>query len=117
MEWEVTVKFGSIESVYKVTAPRYHEARIEGLTLFLRENKIPGRPWEYLSSKKGMIEVKVRSLVDKRREPRQPMSVQYYLEQIARLRKMIREDSLSPNIKKEAVRLLIKLGEVLSGKS
>ena len=115
MEWRVVVKFGNRESEYTVTADGYYDAKIGGLSRFLEENKIPGRPWEFLSSKKGLFEVSARGGVDKRALPKVPVTVQYYLEQVVKLKKMIRKGGLDSDAKREAVRLLMKLEGVLSG--
>ena len=116
MEWEVTVKMDTKEAVYILTAPKYYDARKKGLELFLREYKIPGRPWEYFSTKKGLIEVSVRSLQDRRKERETPQK-DYYLDQVEYLRKSLRESELDSKTKGESTKLLLKLREVLSGKA
>ena len=114
MEWEVTVKMDTREAVYTLTAPRYYDARKTGLEMFLRENKIPGRSWEYFSTKKGLIEVSARSLQDRRKEREAPEK-EYYLEQVEYLRKALRESKFDRDTKRKGTQLLLKLKGVLDG--
>lgn len=114
MDWEVVVKKDTIESVYTVTAPRYYDARKQALEMFLRENRVPGRPWEYFSGVRGGIEISVRTLQDRRKERVTPER-EYYLEQVEYLRKLIRESEFDSDTKRRSTGLLLKLREVLGG--
>lgn len=66
LKWTVTVKMDSTEGVYEVEALRYYDAKVKGLTKFLDENNIPGRPYEYLSTKSGLVEIHVQCHIDRR---------------------------------------------------
>ncbi len=116
MEWVVTCKMGNLETTYDpIEAGRYYDARIKGLSRFLIDNRIPGRPWEYLSKKRGIIEVIVRTKEDSRKEPRRTYELDYFLEQSDKLKEQIRDSPLDTSVKRESVKLLRNLGKVLSG--
>ena len=117
MEYKVSVKYGNLGAEYTVSASGYYDARVKGLTLFLEENRLPGAPWEYLSVKRGVIEVSANASVDGRKTPEQPVSVPYYLEQVTKLKGIVRKNGLDEDTKREVVGLLIKLEEVLGRKS
>ena len=110
MDWEVRVKANSKEAVYTLAAPRYYDARKKGVELFLKENKIPGSPWEYFTTKKGLVEASVRSLRDRRREIPEK---EFYVEQVEYLRKLLRESKLDSDVREKGTKLLIQLRKVL----
>ena len=110
---EVTLKFNGCERTYPIEADSYYAAKIEALGLFLEEFKIPGKPFEYLTRKKGLIEITARSAVDRRTFSREGPQPQFYTEQVEKLRKWIREGSLPEKTKTKATKLLLQLGEVL----
>lgn len=113
--WEVTCRLDTARSVYAVSAARYYEAQIKGLRLFLEEYKIPGKPWEYLTTKKGVIEVSVALLKERKDGTRKALDVSFYYGQIDTLRRLIRTGDFRPDVKKKAGLLLLKLKDVLSG--
>ena len=117
LEWVVTCKMNGLERVYDITADRYYGAKIKAVSQFLVENRIPGRPWEYLSGKRGLIEVSVQSKNDSRKEPRRTYELDYFLEQAVRLKEQVRDSKLSDATKKDAVRLLRNLRAVLNGET
>lgn len=67
--WTVVIKRGKAEGVYKVKGPSRYTALTQGITLFLKENKLPGKPYEYLPGKTRSVDVEVsaRCHQDKRR--------------------------------------------------
>jgi len=112
---EVTLRYDGYEKMYPIEADTHYGARIEALGKFLDEFKIPGRPVEFLTKKKGLIEIEVRSAVDRRTLTKEGPIPQFYSEQVERLRGWIREGDFPEETKVKATKLLLKLGEVLSG--
>lgn len=112
---EVTLRYNGYEKSYPIEADSHYAARMEALGKFLEEFKIPGRPVEYLTRKKGLIEINVRSAVDRRTFTRDGPPTSFYTEQVGRLRKWVREGNFPDETKAKATRLLLKLGEVLGG--
>ena len=116
MEWEVSVKLNSHEKTYTISAERDYGARSIAVGKFLEEFKIPGIAVEYVSGKKkGLMEIVVRAAVDRRRISKYGPSEEFYSEQISKFRRWVRESNFSEDTKTEATRLLLQLGEVLSG--
>jgi len=116
MEWEVTVKFNSHEKAYPISAERDYGARSLAVGKFLEEFKLPGMAVEYVSGKKkGLMEITVRAAVDKRRISKYGPSGEFFSEQIGKLRRWVRESNFTEDTKAEATKLLLKLGDVLSG--
>ncbi len=115
MDWEVTIRMGSSIGSYTVTAPKYYEAKIKGLSLFLVEFRIPGRPYEFLTSKKNLVEVGVRALEDRRRGAKEAPRLNFYLDQVDTLGKLIRLSELNREAKTKSIGLLYDLREVLVG--
>ena len=116
MEYLVTCKLDDIETPYEVEATGHYDAKVKALTRFLVDNKIPGRPWEYLTAKRrGMISVAVQSKDDSRRGSRPGFELDYFLEQADRLKDQVRESTLADTQKRTAVKLLRNLEKVLSG--
>ena len=116
MDWVVTCKMNGLEATYDpIVADRYYDARVKGINQFLIENRIPGRPWEYISKKRGVIEVTVRTKEDSRKDPRRTYELDYFLEQAGKLKDQIRDSTLSTTVKRESVKLLRNLREVLDG--
>ncbi len=114
MLWEVTVKYGSIEKTYPISADRDYGARMEAVGMFLEDNQLPGSAVEYVSGKKkGTFEIGVRSAVDRRRLSKFGPSVEFFSEQISKMRRWIREGEFSEKTKNEATRLLLELEGVL----
>lgn len=114
---EVTLRFQDIEKTYTIEADSHYLARVAALDRFLEEYKIPGRPVDYITgSRKGLIEMAVKSAVDRRTlgrgyEPEES----FYTDQVEKLRRYVRESRLVPEDKKvEATKLLLELEEVLS---
>ena len=109
---EVTLRYGKFEKTYPIEADSHYTARMEALTRFLEEFKIPGRPVEYLTKKKGLIEITVRSEVDRRTIPRDGPSPLFYVEQTIKFKRWVREGDLPKSKKTAAVKLLLQLEEV-----
>jgi len=114
---EVTLRYGEYDKTYPIEADSYYAAKMEALGKFLEEFKIPGKPFEYLTRKKGLIEITARSSVDRRTFSREGPQPQFYTEQVERLRKWIREGDLPETTKVKATKLLLRLGEVLGGQA
>lgn len=113
---EVTLRYNGCEKTYSVESDTHYAARVEALGMFLEEFKIPGRPIEFLTRKKGLIEIGVRAAVDRRTLNREgPPPAQFYTEQVDRLRKWIRESNFPEEKKVKATELLLELEKVLSG--
>ena len=114
MEWEVTVKSGTREETYLVSAARDYRARVDAVGKFLEGSSLPGFASEYVSGKRrGILGISVKTAVDGRRLPRYGPSPGAFLEQVGRMRKLVREGELPEEKKAEVVVLLIKLEEVL----
>lgn len=112
---EVTLRFNGHEKTYSIESDTHYAARVEALGRFLEEFKIPGRPIEYLTRKKGLIEIGVRAAVDRRTLNKEgPPPAQFYTEQVDRLRKGIRESTFPEKVKIRATKLLLELEGVLS---
>ena len=112
---EVTLRYNGYEKTYPIEADSHYAARMEALGKFLEEFKIPGRPVEYLTKKKGLIEIQVRSSVDRRTLPKDGPSTSFYVEQVDRLRRWVREGDLPKGVKVKATKLLLELSGVFSG--
>lgn len=110
---EVTLKYDGCEKSYPIEADTHYAARIEALGKFLEDFKIPGSPVEYLTRKKGLIEITVRSAVDRRTFTREGPPASFYTEQVEKMRRWVREGDFPEEIKVKATKLLLKLGEVL----
>jgi len=111
---EVTLRYGEIEKTYPIESDNHYAARMEALSKFLVEFKIPGRPVEYLTTKKGQIEISVKSAIDKRTIPRDGPSPLFYSGQVVKLRRWVREGDLPRRKKTKATELLLQLEEVFS---
>lgn len=114
MDWTVTVRKGDLSGIYEVSAERYYQAKVAGITLFLKENKIPGKPYIYLTSKKNELEVEVKTKVDRRVGERPMSSNEYFMEQIDNLLTSIRTSNLVDTCKDEASKFLQRAKEVIS---
>jgi len=112
---DVTLRYGSNEKTYQIESDTHYGARVVALGMFLEEFKIPGRPVEYVTRKKGLIEITVRSAVDRRTFGRDEAQPEFYVEQVERLRQWVREGPLSEGKKVKATELLLDLVEVLGG--
>ena len=64
--WTVDVALGPYQGVYKVSASRYYDAKSRALEMFLEEFKVPGKPYEYLSTKRLLVSIEVKSETDRR---------------------------------------------------
>ena len=114
MDWEVIVRMDGAEETYSVEADRYYEARMLGIAQFLEDHQVPGTPTEFLSRKKGLIEVSARSRIDRRR--RVPGDTfEFYLEQVDKLRAWVRRSSLPAEVKRTVSSLLLQAREELDG--
>lgn len=113
MKWTVTVSRGSIEKTYEVTEDRYYAAKIEGIRQFLDENKIPGKPWEYISRRRGVLGVVVEAQTGSSK-PSTP-TTQFYQEKVLDFRRLVREGPLNEDTKLKASDLLLQLQEVFNG--
>jgi hypothetical protein len=91
--WLVTCSFQKYEKTYPVTAKSYYKARVTALYLFLQEFSIPGRPWEFVTSKKGVISYTVRSTSRRKGISESTFSEDYYLQTLI--------DKLTPGQKKK----------------
>lgn len=111
---EVTLRHNGNERTYPIESETHYAARMSALGLFLEEFKIPGRPVEYLTTKKGVIGIEVKSAVDRRTFSKEGPTTQFYAEQVSKLRRWVRESSFPEEKKVEATRLLLKLEGVLS---
>ena len=111
---EVTLRHNSNEKTYPIESDTHYSARMEALGLFLEEFKIPGRPVEFLTTKKGLIGIEVRSAVDRRTFNKEGPTTQFYVEQVSKLRRWVRESTFPENKKVKATRLLLKLEGVLN---
>lgn len=114
MDWTVIVKKDSLSGTYEVSAERYYQAKVAGITLFLKENKIPGKPYLYLTAKKNELEVEVRTKVDRRVGERPLSSNEYFMEQIDNLLTSIRTSTLGDKCKDTASEFLQRAKEVIS---
>ncbi len=115
MNWTVQIKLGRHVGSYSVTASKYYEAKIEALKLFLQEFKIPGKAYEFLTTKKDLVEVSVKSSEDRRMLTRETPTTDFYLSQVDMLIKSLRTGKLDRSVKKKGVGILYDLREVLSG--
>ena len=64
--WIVTCTFQSNTKSYPVVGKSFYQARVGALALFLKDFNIPGRPWEYVTSKSGLIRLEVKSLLPRK---------------------------------------------------
>ena len=110
---EVTLRYNGNEKTYPIEADTHYAARVEALNKFLEDFKIPGKPVEYLTIKKGLIEITVRSAIDRRTFTREGPPASFYTEQVEKMRKWVREGDLPEGTKVKATKLLLKLEEVL----
>ena len=116
MLWDVTVKYGSIEKTYPVSADRDHGARMEAVGKFLEENMLPGAAVDYVSGKKkGTLEIAVRAAVDRRRISKYGPNTEFFSEQTSKMRRWVREGELTEDQKAKATKLLLELEGVLVG--
>jgi len=114
LDWIVTVRKDDIEKSYEVTEDRYYSAKVEGISRFLDETKTPGRPWEYISRKRGILEVVVKEKVPTTKVSTSP-TIQFYQEKTVEFRKLVREGPLDEDTKLKASGLLLQLQEVFNG--
>lgn len=115
-DWSVTCSFDGHVNTYAVSAVTFYEARVSALHLFLKEFKIPGRPWEYVTRKKNVIDVQVSSLQPRKGTgAKKELPITFYYQQIDILRKLIRMGDFTPKQKKEAGALLLEVREAISG--
>jgi len=112
---EVTLRYNGCEKTYPVESETHYAARMEALGKFLEEFKIPGRPVEYLTRKKNLISIEVKSAVDRRTFTKEGPPSLFYVEQVEKLRKWIRESDFAEDKKTKATKLLLELEEVLGG--
>ena len=116
MKYLVTCQMDSLEAAYEVDAEKYYDAKMAGLKLFMEECRIPGTPSQYLSSRKGLIAVLVRSLSDSRKFKSDPnLALDFSVERIDSLRKTLRSSRLEESAKTECLGLLMKVRRVLDG--
>jgi len=111
---EVTIRYGLLVRTYELEADSPYRAKLTALNLFLTENGIPGRPVDYLTRKRHLIEVSCRSSHDGRKD-RHDVPVTAYSEYLLeQLQKTIgRRDDLPAKKKTKATDLVLKLQEVL----
>lgn len=113
---EVTLRYNGYEKTYSIESESHYSARMEALGKFLEEFGIPGRPVEYLTRRKGLIDITVRSAVDRRTFTKEGLPpVEFYTSQVDRLRKLIRESEFPETTKVRVTKLLLRVSEVLSG--
>lgn len=110
---EVTLRYDGYEKTYPVESETHYSARMEALGKFLEEFKIPGRPVEYLTRKKGLISIEVKSAVDRRTFSKDGPPTLFYTEQVEKLRRWVRESSFPEKKKTQATKLLLELEGVL----
>lgn len=90
----VTCSFQTYQKSYPVTAKSYYKARVTALQLFLSEFNIPGRPWEYVTTKRGVIYFTVQSMAPRKGTTIvSTFSEDYYLQTLI--------DKLNPSQKKK----------------
>lgn len=114
MLWDVTVSLEKNEKTYCIEAERDYGARLEALKRFQEEFRIAGNPVEYLTKRRGYFNIVVRSAFDKRKQPRSSNSSDpsFYIEQVGRIMKLVRESSLQEEDKVKAGNLLSELEEL-----
>ena len=110
---EVSLRFSTYEKSYSIESDTHYGARVIALGKFLEEFKIPGKPVEFLTKKKGLIEITVRSEMDGRTADRSEPSTEFYLGKVESLRKQIRESSLPEEKKVVATKHLLALSSLL----
>lgn len=116
-DWMVSCKFEGYTNTYAISTATYYGARVRALKLFLKEFKIPGRPWEYVTRKKNVIDVQVASLQPRKGTgAKKELPVTFYYQQIDILRKLIRTGDFTSTQKKVAGALLLQVRETLGGK-
>lgn len=115
MEYVVSLEYGGNRRELLVSAESHYDARVQALDKFLEEFKIPGTPVEYLTEKKGIIDVSVHKALDRRSIPRVYPQTTFFVDHIERLRKQIRESELTPDKKRKVTKLLLDISEVLNG--
>lgn len=114
MKFFVTCTLEDMEASFDLDRERYYDARIEGLRLFMEKFKIPGTPTQYLSSKKGLIKVIVRSLDDRRKPiPTEILTLDFFIERLDVLRELFRTSEVDESIRNECQGLLLKARRVL----
>lgn len=91
--WIVTCTFQSNTKSYPVEGKSFYNARVNSLALFLAEFNIPGRPWEYVTSKSGVIRLEVKSMLPRKGTTVSTFSEDYYLQTLV--------DKLTPSQKKK----------------
>lgn len=115
---DVTLSYNNTEKTYTVDSDTHYEGRVKALRLFLDEFHIPGRPVDYIvGSKKGLIDILVKSSIDRRTIERNSNSDgPFFLGKLGNLREYVRmSDNLDEKVKTKATALLLKLEEVLNG--
>ena len=116
LPWTVTVKMDGKEGTYPVQAVSRVTAKLRAIDLFLQEFRIPGKAWQFLRKKKHLIEVTTKCLVDGRVV--KPLSaVSFYIDQVQKLRNLVRQSRLDDSSKRELTRHLIQMEGVLDGAS
>ena len=113
MDWEVTVALNSHSKTYSISADKYYQAKVTGLANYMSEFSIPGRPYTFLHSKKGLLNISVKCLVDSRTVSK-VVTREFYLDQIESLKKSLRVSNLGESIVSKASGHLQKASEVLS---
>ena len=111
--WQINCHVGKFDGTYPISAKTYYEARKRAVALFLKEFKLPGRPWEYLTTKKGAIDIQAVSLQPRKDVPVKILDVTFYQQQVDALRKLIRTGDFSQEKKKEIGTMLLTIRERL----
>lgn len=113
MNWEVTIKQGEVEKTYPISEESPYSAKVSAARKFLEDFEIPGTPSK-LATDTINTQISVRSLEDKRKV-RSSYNSKFYVDQIDRLRRLVRQGDMDGSTKEKATRLLFDLREVLGG--
>lgn len=112
MQWQFCVREGRNNAVYTVEADRYYEGKIKALKEYLRENNIIDTPAKYLSENGKIVKVEGKCL-----EPRRKVSGDkdryFYLDQVDRLRRLVRECDFTSEERVKIVSLLSGIRRVI----
>jgi hypothetical protein len=99
--WIVTCTFQLYTKSYPVEGKSFYQARVNALALFLKEFNIPGRPWEYVTTRKGVIDYTVRSMLPRKGVTESTFSETDYLRELF--------SKLTPEQRKESREILDSL--------
>jgi hypothetical protein len=114
-EWEVTIRMDGSKGVYKVVADRYYDVKSRALAQFVQEFKIPIKPYQFLTTKKHLVDISTRTLHDRRVGVRDVSPIEFYIQGIEDLRKAILFAESIPEVaRNSSAKFLIKAREALN---